>query len=71
MSTSEESKRVSMMIPEELFKQIKDAIVGTGFSTVDDYVTYMLYLQVGKKKEEVRAEDDSKVIDQLRSLGYI
>jgi Arc/MetJ-type ribon-helix-helix transcriptional regulator len=65
-------KRTNVSIPEDLYEQIKEAIKGTGFSSVDDYVTYFLRIHVGKKpsQEDVN-RDDSKVIDQLKSLGYL
>ncbi|MEM0117536.1 MAG: hypothetical protein QXV32_03740 [Conexivisphaerales archaeon] len=70
--TSEEG-RVAVKIPAELFKQIQEAIAGTGFATVDDYITYTLYVSLGKKptKTDTSPDDEQRVFDQLRSLGYL
>ncbi|MGD0477839.1 MAG: CopG family transcriptional regulator [Nitrososphaerales archaeon] len=68
---SEPPKKKAVAIPEDLYEQIQGAIKGKGFSTVDDYVTYFLRISFGKQPQKEEEGDDSKVIDQLKALGYI
>jgi len=69
-----EDKKIAVMIPEELYRLIQEEIKNTGFSKVDDYVTYMLHVKLGKKSvksSSTTKEDEDKVIEQLKSLGYL
>jgi len=65
------NERVSISIPADLHAQIKKSIEGKGFSTVDDFVTYVLRVTVGKQPAKPENADDSIVVDQLKALGYI
>ena len=66
-------KTVAVMIGADLYNDLKGMISGTGFSSVDDYVTYLLRSQIGKKKgnEELSTEDSEIVTARLKALGYI
>lgn len=68
---SEPPPKKTVAIPADLYEQIRKSIEGKGFSTVDDYVAYFLRISFGKQPQKEEAGDDSKVIDQLKSLGYI
>ncbi len=67
---SQKRKYTTITIPAPLFGKIKERIKDTGFSSVSDYVTYVLretmaeMSMVGTKKER------SGVIEKLRALGY-
>ena len=63
--------RVTVSIPEDLYESIKKRIEGKGFSTPDDFVTYVLRISLGKQPDASETADDEKVIEQLKALGYI
>jgi Arc/MetJ-type ribon-helix-helix transcriptional regulator len=74
MESTSDNNKVAVKIPEELYRRIQEEIKNTGFSTVDDYITYFLHIKLGKKNtktESTTKEDDEKVVDQLKSLGYL
>jgi hypothetical protein len=44
---------------------------GKSFSSVDDYVAYVLRITFGKGEESFSDQDTQKVEERLRALGYI
>ena len=67
----EEKKVVAM--PIELYGKIQQRIAGTDFSSVDDYVIFVLE-EIVREEEPERAlseKDEKEVKKRLRSLGYI
>ena len=67
-----EFKTVS--IPTSLYKKIEEVIKGTEVSSVSSYVTKVLRegLSKGQEKHEVFSkEDEEKVKERLKALGYI
>jgi Arc/MetJ-type ribon-helix-helix transcriptional regulator len=68
---SQPNELISVSIPADLHAQIKKSIEGKGFSTVDDFVTYVLRVTMGKQPVKSEDVDDSGVVDQLKALGYI
>ena len=75
---SKPKKHTTVSIPITLFKKIQDRIQDTGFSSVSEYVTYVLREifaeeeQAQQTKEQVFThEDEKRVKDRLRALGYI
>ncbi len=67
-----EFKTVS--IPTSLYKKIEEVIKGTEVSSVSSYITKVLRegLSKGQGKEEVFSkEDEEKVKERLKALGYI
>ena len=69
-------KYTTVSIPITLYNRIKKLIEGTGFTSVSQYVTYVLR-EVVAAHEEARyeepfsEEDKRKIIEKLRKLGYI
>ncbi|MGC9072033.1 MAG: hypothetical protein ACP5HK_04990 [Acidilobus sp.] len=66
----------TVSIPTPLFERIRSLIAGTGFTSVSQFVTYVLREVVSdmeKEKVETSISDDEKkeIIERLRSLGYI
>ena len=64
----------NVLIPTPLYEKIKERIKGTGFTSVSNYVTYVLreLLAEKEKAEEPFTENDKeKIKDRLRALGYI
>ncbi len=70
-----ERKYTTITIPSTLFVKIKRKIDGTGFSSVSDYVTYILRETVADMemsgKRGSRNREDSIIIEKLKALGYM
>ncbi len=72
--TTKRKKFTTISIPTPLFKKIRERIKGTGFTSVSSYVTYVLREIVAEKEEEEEPftkEDEERIKDRLRALGYI
>ncbi len=69
----EEEKRKQISIPASLYRSIEGRIKDTGFESVDGYVTYVLreILSEDEEEETLTEEDEEKVKERLRSLGYM
>jgi len=68
-------KRVTMKIPRHLYERLKEMIEGTGFSSVNEFIVYVmrdiasggrLDQEIGLSKEEIE-----QVRKRLRGLGYL
>jgi len=69
-------KHTTITIPKLLFEKIKKRINKTGFTSVSDYVTYVLRevmssLEEEKKEEVFSKEEEKKVKERLKALGYL
>ena len=68
-------KKVTLNISKEITDKIKKRIEGTGFESVDSYVEYVLKEVLSEmdedKDEELSKEDEEKVKERLRALGYL
>ena len=74
MSDSEEKKFTAVSIPTPLFSKIEERIKETGFTSVSSYVTYVLREIISEEEEEAEPftkEDEERVKDRLRVLGYL
>ncbi len=71
----DEKKYTTISIPTPLAKKIKKRIEGTGFTSLSSYVTYVLREVISGMEEESEEvfskEDEEKVKDRLRALGYL
>lgn len=67
----------TVSIPKPLAEKIKERMKGTGFASVSSYVTYVLRQVISSIEEEDRSkeafskEEEEKVKQRLRDLGYI
>jgi Arc/MetJ-type ribon-helix-helix transcriptional regulator len=76
---SEESNVTTVSIPKALAEKIKKRCEGTGFNSVSSYVTYVLRQvlstveskETTETKEVFTEEQEEKVKQRLRSLGYL
>ncbi len=62
-------KYTTITIPQPLFNKIKSSIENTGFSSVSDWVTFVLretMIDMEKKDKKTR----SAVMEKLEALGY-
>ena len=67
-----EFKNVS--IPTSLYKKIEEKIKGSEIKTVSEYITKVLRESLSKeetKQEAFSKEDEEKVKERLKALGYI
>ena len=72
----DEKKYTTISIPSQLAEKIKKRIEGTGFHSLSSYATYVLREVISgmENKDEDEAfskEDEEKVKDRLRALGYL
>lgn len=64
-------------IPKHLYDKIIERIRGTDFSSVHEYITFVLEEILSEDEEEVKEEetfteeDEGKVKERLRGLGYL
>jgi len=67
----------TVSIPKVLADKVKERMKGTGFSSVSSYVTYVLRQVLSSIEEEEKSkqaftkEEEEKVKQRLRDLGYI
>lgn len=68
-------EKVKINISKEIADKIKKRIEGAGFDSIDSYVEYVLsevLSEMGEEKdEELSSEDEEKVKERLRALGYL
>ncbi len=68
----EDLKDVS--IPASLYKKIEEMIKGTGAESVSEYVTQIIKKSLEEKggiPESLSKEDEEKVKERLKALGYL
>jgi Arc/MetJ-type ribon-helix-helix transcriptional regulator len=71
---SMEKEFMTISIPTSLYKKIEEVIKGTEVSSVSSYITKVLREKLSQEKEagEVFSkEDEEKVKERLKALGYI
>lgn len=69
-----EKEFTNIAIPTALYKQIEEKIKGTDISTVASYVVKVLKESLSEEKEKKEVfskEDEEKVKERLKALGYI
>jgi Arc/MetJ-type ribon-helix-helix transcriptional regulator len=71
------SRYTTVSIPVSLYERIQRLIDGTGFTSVSQFVTYVLREVIAEMEEEklrstgVSEEEKREIIERLRRLGYI
>jgi Arc/MetJ-type ribon-helix-helix transcriptional regulator len=74
---NDEKKYTTVSIPTPLHDKIKKRIQNTGFNSVSSFVTYVLRQLESSIEEEKKTktpfskEDEEKIKERLRALGYI
>jgi hypothetical protein len=69
-----EKEFTNIAIPTSLYKKIEEKIKGTEFPSVASYVAKVVDDNLSKEQETKEAftkEDEEKVKDRLKALGYI
>ncbi len=68
-----ERDKVTLKIPRPLYDKIKTVIEGSGFSSVNEFVVYVLRDLISKKSmdnKELSAEEIEAIRQRLKNLGY-
>ena len=68
------AEKVAITISKELYEKAKQFIEEQGgFNTVEELVEFLLQEALGAEEEtpEMSKEDEEKVKERLRALGYI
>lgn len=65
--------RVTLKIPRPLYEKLKSIIEGSGFSSVNEFVVYVLrdLISGSKEKEELSPEEIEAIRQRLKNLGYL
>jgi Arc/MetJ-type ribon-helix-helix transcriptional regulator len=75
MKEKTKQKFTTISIPTPLAEKIKKRIEGTGFTSLSSYVTYVLREIIsgkeGEREEAFSKEDEERIKDRLRALGYL
>ena len=68
-----ERDKVTIKIPRPLYERLKTAISGSGFSSVNEFVVYVLrdLVSLGFDQEKELTKEETQAIKQrLKNLGY-
>jgi hypothetical protein len=67
--------KVTIKIPRELYLNLKDMIDGSGFSSVNEFIVFVMRTMAmsGKVKGDDRLTEDEvhAIRERLRRLGYL
>jgi Arc/MetJ-type ribon-helix-helix transcriptional regulator len=65
----------SIELPESLYNRIEARIKGSKFASVSDYVSFVLrerlVIEEETSKSNLTKQDEEKIKDRLRALGYL
>jgi Arc/MetJ-type ribon-helix-helix transcriptional regulator len=68
-----EQEKKTVFLPTELYSKIEETVKGTDFSSVDEYVKFVME-EVIKEEEGESAfseEEEEEVKKRLKDLGYL
>jgi Arc/MetJ-type ribon-helix-helix transcriptional regulator len=70
------TRYTTVSIPITLYDRIKNLIQGTGFTSVSQFVIYVLRDVVANMEQEkmsstISEEEKKEIIERLKNLGYI
>ncbi|MHC1635400.1 MAG: ribbon-helix-helix protein, CopG family [Candidatus Methanospirareceae archaeon] len=67
--------RVTIKIPRELYEKLREMIEGTGFSSVTEFIVFVMRSLVSsgniKEEDKLTEEEVRAVRERLKRLGYI
>ncbi len=69
----EEKVELKITIPKSLYDKIKEEADNAGFTDIEEFIRFVLeqLVESGETGEELSPEDEEKVKERLRALGYI
>jgi metal-responsive CopG/Arc/MetJ family transcriptional regulator len=68
------SEKVTIKIPKPLYKNLKKIIKNTGFSSVTEFIVYVIRDVVSGKmsrKNNLTEKEVKMIVKKLKTLGYI
>jgi len=68
---AEKRRYTTITIPAPLFEKLRDEIRDTGFSSVSDYVTFVLRETLEKMRDKGSSKERDAVVSKLKALGYM
>jgi len=67
--------KVTIKIPRELYRQLKKMTEGTGFSSVTEFIVFVMRSVAStgdlKEQDQLTAEEVRSIRERLRRLGYL
>lgn len=63
--------KVTIKIPRPLYKNLQKVIEETGFSSVTEFVIFVLRDVVSGSEKELSSQEILKIREKLKKLGYI
>lgn len=69
-----EKEKKAVFLPAELYGKVEERVKATDFSSVDEYVEFVLEEVVKEEEEEEKAfseEEEKEVKKRLKDLGYL
>ncbi len=70
--TGENIVEIKVKLPEKLYKEARAKAEEAGFNTIDEFIVFVLEQLLGEEEPtELTEEDEEKVKERLRALGYI
>jgi len=68
-------EKKAVFLPAELFIQIDKRAKSTGFSSVDEYITFIIEEVLREENEEEKVsfskEEEEEIKKRLKGLGYL
>ena len=64
-------EKYTITIPTELYKRIEGQLKESGISSVNEFILKKIEKILGEKKESFTNEDEEKVKERLKALGYM
>ena len=76
MSESKKTKYTTVSIPVTLYERLREIIKDTGFTSVSQFVTYILREVVAtyeSQEDDIDLPEESKkqILERLKRLGYL
>jgi metal-responsive CopG/Arc/MetJ family transcriptional regulator len=67
--------KVTIKIPRELYISLKDMIKGTGFSSVTEFIVFVMRTLLSgskiKEEDELTSREIKVIKERLKKLGYL
>ena len=68
-------KRVTIKIPRELYQRLSQMIAGTGFSSVNEFIVFVMRTVASgggiKGEDRLTGEEVRAIRERLKKLGYL
>jgi Arc/MetJ-type ribon-helix-helix transcriptional regulator len=62
---------MNIEIKNEIYEKIKKRIEKSEFSSVEEYVNFVLEEVIKENEGEITEEEEEQIKERLRSLGYL